>query len=162
MAEEPAPGAIQRDGVPYGPNVGDGTRIWHHHNVYRAAKIGRECNIGSFCEIRHRVTIGDRVRIQAFTFVCEEVTIEDDVFIGPHVCFTNDKLPPSKGTAWQPTLVKAGAAIGAGAVILPGVTIGAGALVGAGAVVTKDVPAGTVVVGNPAQVVGPRPPATEA
>jgi acetyltransferase-like isoleucine patch superfamily enzyme len=101
------------------------------------------------------------VRIQAFAFLPEGVTVEDDVFIGPHACFTNDRYPDPVTAAagtWErlPTLVRKGASIGAGAVILPGLTIGERALVGAGAVVTRDVEAGAVVRGNPARPTGAR------
>ncbi len=97
------------------------------------------------------VRIGKKCKIQAFAFIPGGVTIEDDVFIGPRVTFTNDKYPPSSGKHWAPTLVEKGAIVGAGAVILPGVTIGRGAIVGAGSVVTKDVPAHATVYGNPAR-----------
>ena len=92
--------------------------------------------------------IGDKVKIQAFSFICDGVELEDNVFIGPHVCFTNDKHPPS--SEWSKTLVKKGAKIGANSTILPGVTIGENAMIGAGSVVTKSVPDGEVWVGNPA------------
>ena len=97
------------------------------------------------------VVIGERVKIQAFAFIPDGVTIEDDVFIGPHVCFTNDVYPPSGKENWKKTLVKKGAKIGANASILAGVTIGENAMVGMGAVVIKDVPDGETHVGNPAK-----------
>ena len=128
----------------YGCTIGDGTRI------------------GAFVEIQKNATIGARCKIQSHSFICEGVTIEDEVFIGHHVCFTNDVIPraarPDGGlqTAadWKviSTRVRRGASVGSGAVILPGVTIGERALVGAGAVVTKDVAPGTIVVGNPARL----------
>lgn len=90
------------------------------------------------------------MKIEPFAFIPDGVEIEDDVFIGPHVCFTNDKFPPSHGKGWVKTLVKRGASIGAGAIILPGLTIGGKAKIGAGSVVTKDIPAGEVWYGNPA------------
>jgi len=99
--------------------------------------------------IGENVKIGERCFIEAFAFIPDGVSIEDDVFIGPHVCFTNDKRPPSYGKHWAKTLVKKGAVIGAGAVILPGVTIEG--FVGAGAVVTKNVPKDEIWVGNPAK-----------
>lgn len=110
--------------------------------------IHPDCTIHSHVWIGDTVVIGHRVKIQAFAFIPNGVTIEDDVFIGPHVCFTNDRHPPS--TNWEQTVVKKGAAIGANATILPGVTIGEDALVGAGAVVTCDIPKGEVWTGNPA------------
>jgi len=108
--------------------------------------------IASFVEIGQDVVIGNRCRVQAFSFIPCGVTLGDDVFVGPGVRFLNDKHPPSKGK-WkaQETIVEDGVAIGGGAVILPGVRLGRGCLVGAGAVVTKDVPAGVTVVGNPAE-----------
>jgi len=132
-------------------------------NLY-GCTIGDGCKIGSFVEIRRQVTIGAKVKIQAFAFIPEGVTIEDACFIGPHVCFTNDKYPratdsdgrPKGPGDWEivPTLVKTGASIGANATILCGIVIGRGALVGAGAVVTQDVPDFAIVAGVPAQVVG--------
>lgn len=99
------------------------------------------------------VKIGDGCKIQAFAFIPDNVIIGNNVFIGPHACFTNDKYPPSNG-AWKngpPTIVGDNAVIGANATILPGINIGEGAIIGAGAVVTKDVPAFTTVKGNPAR-----------
>jgi len=132
-------------------------------NLY-GCEIGEETKIGAFVEIRKTVVIGKRCKIQAFAFIPEGVTIEDGVFIGPHVCFTNDLFPRAvnddgsqqSAADWVtvPTLVKAGASIGANATILCGITIGRSALVGAGAVVTKDVPDFAIVGGNPAKVLG--------
>lgn len=95
--------------------------------------------------------IGDGCKIQAFAFIPDGVTLEDNVFVGPGAIFTNDKHPPSGGKGWAPTLVKRGAVIGAGAIVLPGLTIGEGAVVGAAALVTRDVPDGVTVAGNPAR-----------
>jgi len=122
-------------------------------NLY-GCKIGRECRIAAFVEIQRGVTIGDRCKVEAFAFIPSGVTIEDEVFVGPRATFTNDLHPHAVGD-WSitPTIVKKGASVGAGAVIVCGVTIGEGAIVGAGAVVTKDVPAGITVVGNPARPV---------
>jgi UDP-2-acetamido-3-amino-2,3-dideoxy-glucuronate N-acetyltransferase len=132
-------------------------------NLY-GCEIGDETRIGAFVEIRKGVVIGRRCKIQAFAFIPEGVTVEDGVFIGPHVCFTNDLFPRAvnddgslqSATDWVtvPTLVKAGASIGANATILCGITIGRSAVVGAGAVVTKDVPDFAIVGGNPAKVLG--------
>lgn len=144
--------------------LGDSVKIYHPElvNLY-GCEIGNECVIGAFVEIRKDVKVGNKVKIQAFTFIPEGVTIEDEVFIGPHVCFTNDKFPRStniNGTLqtssdWKivQTKVCKKASIGANATIICGITIGEGAMVGAGAVVTKNVPPYTVVVGNPAKVV---------
>ena len=141
--------------------IGKNTKIWQFVNLYECT-IGDSCMIGTFVEIQKGVTIGSHVKVSAHTFICEGVTIEDEVFIGHHVVFVNDKYPRStnpKGALkgendWKllPIQVKKGASIGSNATILGGVTIGVGALVGAGAVVTRDVPAHTVVVGNPARI----------
>jgi UDP-2-acetamido-3-amino-2,3-dideoxy-glucuronate N-acetyltransferase len=129
-------------------------------NLY-GCKVGDETRIGAFVEIQKNASVGARCKISSHTFICEGVTIEDEVFVGHGVMFINDRDPRATGedgdlqTAadWEliPTRVCKGASIGSGAVILGGVTIGAGALVGAGAVVTKDVEAGTVVAGCPAR-----------
>ena len=134
--------------------IGENTVIRDFTNLY-GCKIGKDCKIAAFVEIGRDVKIGDRCAIEAFVFIPPGVTIEDEVFIGPHVCFTNDKIPKAVNPGWKmvPTTVKKGASIGAGSVIVCGVTIGEGALVGAGSVVTKDVPPNTLVVGNPAKEV---------
>jgi|SRR3990167_1464861 len=130
------------------------TIIYHPElsNIHPEAEIGEGCKIHSHVWIG-KVKIGKRCKIEAFTFIPELVELEDDVFIGPRVTFTNDKRPPSGGKYWMKTLAKKGSALGAGVIVLPGITIGEGALVGAGAVVTKDVPDGVTVVGNPARVI---------
>jgi len=132
--------------------VGQDSRIYDHVNLYKC-KIGKNSKVDAFVYIEEGVIIGDRVKIRAFTFIPTGVVIEDDVFIGPHVTFTNDKYPRI-GAKWKllRTIVKKGASIGAGSVILP-VTIGKNALVGAGSVVTKDVPDNVLVQGNPAKVI---------
>jgi acetyltransferase-like isoleucine patch superfamily enzyme len=128
-------------------------------NLY-GCSIGDETKVGAFVEIQKNATIGARCKVSSHTFICEGVTIEDEVFVGHGVMFINDVYPrATAGGALQteadwavvPTLVKRGASIGSGAVILGGVTIGEGAMVGAGAVVTKDVPARTVAKGVPAR-----------
>ena len=136
-------------------DIGENTVIRDFVNLY-GCKIGKNCKIAAFVEIQKDVTIGNSCAIEAFAYIPTGVTLEDEVFIGPHVCFTNDKKPKAVNPGWKliPTVVKKGASIGAGAVIICGVTIGAGAMVGAGSVVTKDVPANTLVVGNPAKPVG--------
>ena len=128
-----------------------GIKIWSPCNIYPTAKIGCDVSIGMFSEIGHNVVIGNRVRIGAGCFIPENITIEDDVFIGPHTIFGNDKYPLSGKGAWPKTLVKQGARIGAGVCVLPGIVIGEGALVGMGSVVTKDVRPGEVWAGNPAK-----------
>jgi acetyltransferase-like isoleucine patch superfamily enzyme len=134
--------------------VGKGTKIWEPHlsNIHPTVEIGTDCRIHSHVWIGDHVHIGNNVKIQAFAFIPNGVHIEDDVFIGPRVTFTNDKYPPSHGQGWSETFVRKGAIIGAGATILPGLTIGYGSRVGAGAVVTKDVPDGVTVCGNPAAI----------
>jgi UDP-2-acetamido-3-amino-2,3-dideoxy-glucuronate N-acetyltransferase len=133
--------------------IGEGTVVRDYVNIY-GCKIGRDCKIAAYVEIQRGVTIGDRCKVEAFAFIPSGVIVEDEVFIGPHVVFTNDLHPRAVGE-WEvvPTSVKKGASIGASAVIVCGVTIGENAMVGAGSVVTKDVPPGVLVVGNPAKVV---------
>mgnify|MGYP001362147999 CR=1 FL=1 len=130
-------------------------KAWGISNIYETANIGKDCNIGWFCEIGNNVTIGDRSRIGAFCYIPEGVTIGEDCFIAPRVTFTNDKYPPSGKEHWLPTVVKRGARIGAGTTIVCGVTIGENALVGAGSVVTKDIGANEVWYGVPASRVQP-------
>ena len=134
-------------------------------NLY-GCTIGDESQIGPFVEIQKGVTVGRRCKISSHSFLCEGVTLEDGVFVGHGVMFTNDREPRAvnedgslKGNSdWTcvPTLVREGAAIGSNAVVLPGVTIGRRAMIGAGAVVTRDVPDGGVVAGNPARPVSKR------
>ena len=140
--------------------IGDGTRIWRQVHVRENARIGEHCNIGKGVYIDAHVQIGSHVKIQNHVSVFEGVTLEDGVFVGPHVCFTNDLYPRAitpdghlkSADDWTitPTLVKYGASIGAGSIIVCGITIGSFALVGAGSVVTQDVPAHALVYGNPA------------
>ena len=135
--------------------IGEGTRIWQYVVVLPGAVIGRDCNICSHCFIENKVVLGDRVTVKCGVQLWDGITLEDDVFVGPNVTFTNDLQPRSRNAAAQllPTLVKKGASIGANATILPGLTIGEGAMVGAGSVVTKNVPPGVTVVGNPARII---------
>ena len=148
---------IIADDVKLGKNV----QIYNFVNLY-GCEIGDDTRIGAFVEIQKNATIGKRCKIQSHTFICEGVTIEDEVMISHGVMFINDKDPAAANESGElktekewtciPTLVKRRASIGSNATILCGVTIGEGALVGAGAVVTKDVPPKTIVVGNPARV----------
>jgi acetyltransferase-like isoleucine patch superfamily enzyme len=135
-------------------DIGTGTRIWQYVVVLPGAIIGRDCNLCAHSFVEGGVRIGDRVTLKSGVFLWTGVNLEDDVFCGPNATFTNDKNPRSRkppAGGFATTLVKRGASIGAGAVILPGVTIGEDALIGAGAVVTRDVPAGETWVGNPAR-----------
>jgi acetyltransferase-like isoleucine patch superfamily enzyme len=136
--------------------IGEGTVVHDQVNLFKC-KIGKNCKIDSFVYVEEGVIIGDNCKIRPFVFIPTGVTIEDNVFVGPNVTFTNDKYPKVKGE-WVllKTLVKSGAALGANSVILPGVTIGKEALVGAGSVITKDVPDGAIVSGNPAVITGYR------
>ncbi len=130
--------------------IDKGTVIWENCNIYPGTKIGKGCSIGFNCEIDEGVTIGNSVRIGAFCFIPSGVTIEEGCFIAPRVTFSNDKHPPSNRSKWAKTLIKKGAMVGVGSVILPGVTIGENAIVGAGSVVTKDVPDNEVWYGQAA------------
>lgn len=142
--------------------IGEETRIWHGAQVREGVRIGRGCIVGKNAYIDFDVRLGNYVKVQNNCSLYHGLEVEDGVFIGPHVIFTNDRVPRAinpngtlKGaTDWQVgrTLVRYGASIGAGAVIVTGVTIGRWALVGAGAVVTRDVPDYGLVVGNPAQL----------
>jgi UDP-2-acetamido-3-amino-2,3-dideoxy-glucuronate N-acetyltransferase len=133
-------------------DIGENTIIRDYVNIF-GCKIGKNCKIAAFVEIQKGVIIGNNCAIEAFVFIPSGVTIEDEVFIGPHVCFTNDKKPRAVNPGWKtiPTVVKKGVSIGAGSVILCGITIGEKAMVAAGSIVTKDVPPKTLVSGNPAK-----------
>lgn len=134
-------------------NIPESTNIWQFCVVLPGARIGENCNICSHCFIENDVVIGDDVTIKCGVQVWDGVTLEDSVFVGANVTFTNDRYPRAKNAEWkmEPTTVKRGASIGAGSTILCGVTIGEHAVIGIGSVVTKDVPAGEVWVGNPAR-----------
>jgi acetyltransferase-like isoleucine patch superfamily enzyme len=139
--------------------LGKNVSIYCFANLY-GCQIGDDSRVGAFVEIQKNASVGARCKISSHTFICEGVTIEDEVFVGHGVMFINDLDPrataagrPQSGADWKviPTRVCRGASIGSGAVILAGVTIGAGALIGAGAVVTKDAAPGAVVAGSPAR-----------
>ena len=151
--------------MPISPNVklGDGVRIHHPDlvNLY-GCSIGHGTTIGAFVEIQKNASVGSRCKVSSHSFVCEGVTIEDEVFIGHGVMFINDRYPRATANGslqtesdWKviPTLIRQGASIGSGAVIMCGVTIGKYAMVAAGAVVTRDVPDEATVVGVPARLV---------
>lgn len=144
--------------------IGEGTRIWHEAQVREGARIGRECIIGKGVYIDKDVVVGDRCKIQNRASLFHGLTLGDGVFVGPHAIFANDRFPravnPDGGLKsemdWfvEPVLVRHGASIGAGAVVLPGVTIGPWAMIGAGSVVTANVPAHAIVRGSPARMTG--------
>ena len=133
--------------------IGKGTKVYHPglSMIHPDAIIGEGCKIHALVWIGGGVRIGNNVKIEAFSFIPPGTVIEDDVFIGPRVTILNDKHPPSGGK-WSPVIIRRGAVLGGGAIILPGVEIGAYAVVGAGAVVTKSVFGRTTVVGNPARL----------
>jgi UDP-2-acetamido-3-amino-2,3-dideoxy-glucuronate N-acetyltransferase len=143
--------------VDEGSEVGAGTNIWHFTHVMSGSRIGRRCNIGQNVVISPQVVIGDNVKIQNNVSVYTGVILEDDVFCGPSMVFTNVVNPRShvsRKDEYRQTLVKRGASLGANSTVVCGHTIGAYAFVGAGAVVTKDVPDYALVVGNPGRIVG--------
>ena len=140
-----------------GCEIGAGTKIWHFTHVMAGAKIGRGCTIGQNVVISPQVVVGDNVKIQNNVSVYTGVILEDDVFCGPSMVFTNVINPRSRvprKDEYRPTLVRCGATLGANSTVVCGYTIGRHAFVGAGAVVTKDVPDYALVVGNPGRVVG--------
>ncbi len=142
--------------------LGKDVKIFAFVNLY-GCEIGDDSKIGTFVEIQKGARIGKRVKVSSHTFICEGVTIEDEVFVGHGVMFINDKYPRATTDAGQlqteadwtctPTLIKRGASLGSNATILCGVTVGENAIVGAGSVVTRDIPAGAVVAGNPARII---------
>jgi acetyltransferase-like isoleucine patch superfamily enzyme len=146
-------------------SVGDNVKIFNFVNAY-GCSIGDGSKVGAFVEIQKGATIGKNCKISSHTFICEGVHIKDNVFVGHNVSFINDKYPKAVNddgsmqtdVDWQAveTIVEEGATIGTSATILCGITIGKGAMVGAGSVVTKDVPAGVVVAGNPARIIKQR------
>ena len=136
-------------------SISEGTKVWVNVQIRENVEIGVDCIISKDVYIDHAVSIGNRCKIQNSVSVYHGVTIEDDVFVGPNVAFTNDKVPRAFNEAWEitPTLVERGASIGSNATIVCGITIGEFAMVAAGSVVTRDVPPYTLVVGNPARPV---------
>ena len=158
MSHQAAHLCLVAENVKLGRNV----RMRAFVNLY-GCTIGDDVRIGTFVEIQKGAHIGNSCKIQSHTFICEGVTLEDEVFVGHNVTFINDRFPratndeglPKDDSEWtcEPTLVKRGASIGSGVTVLCGVTIGERAIVGAGSVVTKDVPAGAIVAGNPARLI---------
>lgn len=141
--------------------LGTGVRIFGFVNLY-GCEIGDESKIGTFVEVQKGARIGRRCKVSSHTFICEGVTLEDEVFVGHNVTFTNDRFPRATNpdgslqtdADWkcEPTVVKRGASIGSGTTLLCGLTVGEGAIIGAGSVVTRDVPPGAIVAGNPARI----------
>jgi len=136
--------------------IGDGTKVWINVQIREGAIIGEDCILSKDVYIDHAVNIGSRCKIQNSVSVYSGVTVEDDVFVGPNVAFTNDKVPRAFNAEWKitPTLVELGASIGANATIVCGIVIGRYAMVAAGSVVTKRVPPHALVMGNPAKITG--------
>lgn len=144
--------------------IGRNVKIWHQVQIREKVQIGSNCILGKNVYVDFGVKIGKNCKIQNSVSIFQGVKIEDGVFVGPHVCFTNDKYPRAitpggklkASEDWQvsPTVVKKGASIGANATILPGITIGKWAMIGSGSVVTKNVPDYGLVIGNPAKLVG--------
>ncbi len=136
--------------------IGEGTKVWHFVHVRENAEIGRNCVLGHSVYVGKGVKIGDGVKLENRATLYQGVKIEDKVFVGPHVTFTNDPYPRSFSTNWRivETLVREGASIGAGSVVVCGVTIGEYAMIGAGSVITKDIPSHALAYGTPTKVRG--------
>lgn len=147
-----------------GARIGKGSKVWHHSHIRAGADIGENCVISKNVYVDNGAVIGNNVKVQNNVSVYSGVTIEDGAFIGPHVSFMNDKVPRAinldgslkEAEDWKPlkTLVKKGASIGTGVLIMPSITIGEFAMIGAGSLVTKDVPDFGLVIGSPARLVG--------
>jgi UDP-2-acetamido-3-amino-2,3-dideoxy-glucuronate N-acetyltransferase len=135
--------------------IPESTNVWQYCVILPNAKIGENCNICSHCFIENDVVVGDNCTVKCGVQLWNGIALEDDVFIGANVTFTNDRYPRSKNSDWilEKTLIKCGASIGAGSTLLCGITVGERAMVGAGSVVTKDIPAGELWLGNPAHFV---------
>jgi len=136
--------------------IGEGSRVWHWAQVREGARVGKNCVIGKDVYIDSEVVVGNDCKVENFATIYKGVTVGNRVFVGPHVCFTNDLFPRAISPDWRPveTKVHDGASLGANATILCGITIGRNAMVAAGAVVTKSVPPHALVAGVPAKVIG--------
>lgn len=136
--------------------IREGTKVWHFVHVRENAEIGKNCVLGHSVYVDRGVKIGNGVKLENRASVYEGVTIEDNVFVGPHVTFTNDLYPRSFNVDWEivKTFMKEGASIGAGSVVVCGVTIGEYAMIGAGSVVTENIPSHALAYGNPIEVRG--------
>lgn len=135
--------------------IGEDTKIWQFCVILKNAQIGCNCNICAHCFVENDVKVGNNVTVKSGVYLWDGIEIEDNVFIGPNVTFTNDKYPRSKQYPdhFQKIKIKKGVSIGAGAIVLGGLTIGENAMVGAGSVVTKNIPAGQLWMGNPAKYI---------
>jgi acetyltransferase-like isoleucine patch superfamily enzyme len=142
--------------VENGARIGAGTKIWHIAHIRSSATLGEDCVIGRNVYVDANVVVGSKVKIQNNVSVYQGVTIEDEVFVGPCVVFTNDLRPRAQNADWKitPTLIRRGASIGANATLICGIEVGEGAMIAAGSVVTKDVPPYQLVAGNPARPKG--------
>jgi len=138
--------------------IGKGTTIWQFAVILEGAKIGSNCNINCHTFIENDVIIGNNCTLKSGVFLWDGIEIQDNVFVGPNVTFTNDKYPVSRTQpiAFEKTKIECCVSIGANATILPGITIKRNALIGAGSVITKDVPENAIVVGNPGKIIGYR------
>ena len=147
---------IDKSAQVFTENIGDRTNIWQFVVILKQAQIGSDCNICSHVLIENDVVIGNRVTIKSGVQIWDGVTLEDDVFVGPNASFSNDKFPRSKKHQKEVlrTVIRNGASISSGAVILPGIEVGENAMIGAGAVVTNNVPANAIVKGNPGRITG--------
>lgn len=136
-------------------NIGKNTYIWQYVVILPGAVIGENCNINAHCFLENDVLIGNNVTIKSGVYLWDGITIGNDVFIGPNVTFTNDKYPRSKmyPDQFQRLVIEEGASIGAGSIILGGITVGRKTMIGAGSVVTKDIPANQLWYGNPARFI---------
>jgi UDP-2-acetamido-3-amino-2,3-dideoxy-glucuronate N-acetyltransferase len=152
----PRPGVHPTAVVEDGAELGPGTRVWHQAHVRSGARIGADAVLGKNVFVDAGVAIGDRSKVQNNVSVYAGVTLEDEVFVGPSAVFTNDLRPRAVSDSWEvvPTVVRRGASLGGGAVVVCGTEIGPWAMVAAGAVVTRSVPAHALVMGNPARVRG--------
>jgi acetyltransferase-like isoleucine patch superfamily enzyme len=142
--------------VEKGVNIGKGSKIWHFVHLMENAKIGKNCVIADYVYIGRKVVIGDNVKIENRASVFQGVIIEDNVFVGPHVSFTNDLYPRSFKKDWtiNSTIIKRNSSIGAGSVIICGITLGEYSLIGAGSIVTENIPCNALAFGNPARIRG--------
>jgi len=157
MGPDPAGPAIHPTAiVEEGAVVGARTKVWHRSHLRSGSRIGADCTIGFAVYVDTGVVVGDRCKIQNHVSLFQGVVLEDDVFVGPGVAFTNDRYPRASSTDWEvvPTMVRSGASIGANATIVCGVEVGAWSMVGAGAILTRDAPAHGLMLGAPARLTG--------